>query len=280
MKNVYLLLILLHVTHGLDKIWLLRHCDKPDNVRNDCCSNNGYARSNHWHLYFERYFFPLGQNKIKIYTSNFHSSKTNICIHNINHIDDKTCQHSQRMYLTSNYLYNSLNKQNITSIINFDYCVGSYVDMIHNINNITNYTDIIIVWEHQEIVDIINYFNIKIDKWPHKLEDNYDIIFMIDLQTNKLYYDFFDYKNNIIIHNQNIDNWLTNISTIHSYYNYFSEQNNFNIICIIINLCYSIICVIFILHIIKLCTYLCDDSKWINESSSIKQSSYYTFSDV
>ena len=47
-----------------------------------------------------------------------------------------------------------------------------------------------------EILEIIKKFKINIEKFK-KYKKHYDIIFMIDIKNNNLYYDCYDYINNI-----------------------------------------------------------------------------------
>ena len=68
-----------------NKIWIIRHCDKPNDHNNPCCSDVGYERSIGWANYFKDY---LG-NKVNMITSDFHSKK--ICVNNVNHTKNN-CQ--------------------------------------------------------------------------------------------------------------------------------------------------------------------------------------------
>lgn len=216
MTNLCFIFILFSYVYASERIWLIRNCDKPKDIHNMCCSNKGYARANAWNLYFERYF---SDNYIKIYSSNFYKGNDNLCIRDIGHIGDKDCRFSQRTYLTANFLQNSLLRYNLSTTINSDYCIGFHKDMIKNILNYTEFTDTIIVWEHIEMLDILRYFDFNVEFSPDKIENNYDLIFMIDTKHRRMYYDCFDYNNNVIQCNRKITKILHNISTINSYYN-------------------------------------------------------------
>lgn len=210
---------------AIDRIWLLRHCDKPKDNQNPCCNQLGYFRANQWHTYFERYFDS--KTIIKIYTSGFYNeNKNNLCEIAINkYPENKKCKKSRRMWLTANIINNTLSKKyNLKGKINDDYCSGDYKKIIKNIKeNKKKYTDSIIVWQHHEIIDIIKHYDIKIDKWINK--NIYDILFMIDVTQKKLYYDFYVIDNKTDNHLDNIDSinkWLKDFDRIPIYY---SQKN-------------------------------------------------------
>jgi hypothetical protein len=182
---------------ALERIWLVRHCDKPKDTNNPCCSEMGYQRANMWYQYFQSWLNP--ENKIKVITSRFNKKK--VCIPNIDtnieNDSDNKCQKSQRMWITGFYIYRDLQiKFNLHSIMNTQYCIGQYKEMLKHIldkeknKEKDDTTDAIIVWEHNEMIDIIQHFGIKIDKW--KNENIYDIVFMMDVTKKpRLFYDCF-----------------------------------------------------------------------------------------
>jgi len=81
-----------------------------------------------------------------------------------------------------------------------------------------SYSDIILVWEHKEIIDLIQSFDIKISKWKNKYHDNYDLLFMIDIKNNELFYDCFNFEFFKIGCSKTIDNWLQDYKKINDYY--------------------------------------------------------------
>jgi hypothetical protein len=92
-------------------------------------------------------------------------------------------------------------------------------------------TDVIIVWEHTEIIEIIRHFDIKIKKWRNKHIDEYNIVFLIDIATKQLYYDCFDFITNNAICSNKVYKWLHNFQNINLYYNmnyYSSSAHIFN----------------------------------------------------
>lgn len=204
----FFLFTILPCSFALERIWIIRHCDKPSNKNNPCCSEIGYKRANAWYQYFQTYLKK--DDKIKIITSNYDFKKS--CIpQGLPLINTATpnsqCQKSQRMWITGYYIFSNLRvnmKFQLHNQINSEYCVGQYKEMLHHImNKDTETTDAIIVWEHNEIIDIIRHLGIKIDPW--KNDNIYDIVFMIQLHNktstsharflkhfqpkNKLYYD-------------------------------------------------------------------------------------------
>ena len=106
-----------------------------------------------------------------------------------------TCQKSQRMFLTAYNLHKSFESNDIMSNINAKFCIGEYNALMNEIEDNIN-KQIVIIWEHNEIIDIIRFLGIKIDKWKNKFDDISDIIFMID-ENNDLYYDCYDFENNV-----------------------------------------------------------------------------------
>jgi hypothetical protein len=206
-KFVISFILLVKETILTDRIWIIRHCDKPKN-NNPCCSDIGYKRSVKWGDYFKQYLHT--KNKIYIVTSDYKYDK--VCINNYPYSNkiNKKCQKSQRMFLTSYYLSGSLKSyQYSVENINTDYCIGEPEKVFSCINTIKNkYKEIILIWEHTEIIEIIQKFNIDIDKWHKKYKNNYDIVFMIDIENKKLSYGCFDFETNNKDCSQNIDEWL------------------------------------------------------------------------
>lgn len=215
--NIFFIIQIFNI-NSANKIWIIRHCDKPNNHKNPCCSDSGYERSIGWANYFKDY---LG-NKINIITSDFHS-KT-ICVDKLNHTKNN-CQKSQRMFLTTHYLSKQLLDMNYNiETINLNYCVGDSGKIFNHIQNMKNHNrninDIILIWEHNEIINFIRKYNIKIGLWKRKLKKNYDIVFMIDTNKNKLYYSCYDYKNKKINKcSHKIKKWLYKFDNIENYQN-------------------------------------------------------------
>ena len=206
-----------------NKIWIIRHCDKPNNPKNPCCSDIGYERSIGWANYFKHY---LGNN-INIITSNFHSNT--ICVDNLNH-SKNNCQKSQRMTLTTYYLSKELLNLNCKiQTINLNYCIGDSGKIFHHIQTMKyhnkNAIDIILIWEHHEIVNFIRKYNVKINQWKRKLKKNYDIVFMIDTEKNKLYYACYNYKKNNYKCSHHVIKWLDSFEPIEKYESNNSKQN-------------------------------------------------------
>jgi len=212
-----LLLILEPILSTIENIWLIRHCDKTINDNNPCCSNYGYDRANNWHEYFERYI----DSSPYIYASNYNEEKT--CIVNYYYKSNSDCQKSQRMFLTAQAIHDTFN--HIKNDVNIDYCTGQYVDLVKSLDDISN-KQVIIVWEHKEIVDIINYIGIKLDEWPKDAADEYNVVFMIDINKNQLYYDCYNWEDDDVKCSNVINDWLYKYESISSYYDKINTDEN------------------------------------------------------
>lgn len=202
-----------HLTSSIKRLWIIRHCDKPNSNSNPCCSEVGYERSSKWHIYFSKVFDKT--NKIQIYASNYNEKKRCIVTPYFQYNANKYCQKSQRMFLTANAISQSFINSNFTNIyhkeINNIFCVGESRQLISHLLSKRDITDAIIVWEHTEILDMIRRFHIKIRKWPNKYI--YDLVFLLDITSNKLFYECFDYLTNNTKCTYKVDLWLKNTAT-------------------------------------------------------------------
>jgi hypothetical protein len=216
MSHILFLIFFIQFVSSVERIWLLRHCDKPSNNESPCCSSIGYQRAENWFFYLTKYLNK--NNKIAIYSSNYNEKK--LCLKNNNYIPDYNCQKSQRMFLTAYYIHNKLTSNNfqIKKNINLHYCIGNKIDLINNIIVNEDIDDAIIVWEHKEIIEIIRYFNINIKKWKNKFTNVYDLIFLIDLHSKQLYIDCFNFQNNSTLCSKEVKNWLQPFPLISNYY--------------------------------------------------------------
>lgn len=201
-------------TKSIERLWIIRHCDKPNSNSNPCCNKIGYERSNKWYIYFSKVFDKT--NQIQIYTSNYNEQK--ICTINpkFQHKPNKHCQKSQRMFLTAYAISQTFMNNGITNTyhnteINNIFCVGESEQLISHLLHRRDVTDALIIWEHTEILDMIRRFNIKIRKWPNK--HIYDIVFLLDIKSNKLFYECFDYLTNNTKCPSKVDLWLENTAT-------------------------------------------------------------------
>jgi hypothetical protein len=149
---------------GMERLWIIRHCDKTNVLNNPCCSNLGYDRSKNWINYFKKYISL--NNNIKIYTSKYNlKNNKNICdsdtnFYNDDEIINKNCQKSQRMTITSNIIYDSFINNSYSQVfIEPKFCIGQIEKIYDSINyDMKNYnknkiTDGILIWEHQETWD-------------------------------------------------------------------------------------------------------------------------------
>jgi len=215
---LHLILFLDPVLSTFHNIWLIRHCDKPSDKTNPCCTNYGYDRANNWYNYFNQYI----ESEPYIYASNYNEKKQ--CTVSNYYISDSECQKSQRMFLTAQAISDSINY--MKDDVNIDFCTGQYADLIDTTNTIKN-NDIIIVWEHTEIVDMINYIGIDIEKWPDDANHEYNVVFMIDMNDQPtLYYDCYNWENRDTICSPVIDKWLKKHDRISYYYRKYGIESD------------------------------------------------------
>ena len=119
------------------------------------------------------------------------------------------------MFLTAYYLKETLQKfYKFQENININFCVGDKNNLLNDILKNNNVTDTILIWEHKEIISIIRFFGIDIKKWKNKFQNNYNIVFMIDIKTKQLFYDCFDFIENITSCPDKVDLWLNNFNKI------------------------------------------------------------------
>lgn len=208
------ILVILNVTASTKHVWLIRHCDKPNDKESSCCSSYGYKHANNWYKYFEKYI----TSSPYIYGANYNEEYQCTEYHNYNY--DRNCQKSQRMYLTAYAIHESFYYSK--NEVNIDYCTGQYKELSKSVSNINN-DNVIVVWEHSEIIDIINYFGINVNKWPNNLDDEYNIVFMIDVDSSKLYYDCYQWEADYTYCSNDIIKWLNKYTKISDYY----EKKNY-----------------------------------------------------
>jgi hypothetical protein len=148
-------------------ILIIRHCDKPTDDNNPCCSKKGYERAEYWKRYFQHY------NNLTTYTAGFRT-RPDQCLKDFPFNSNHKCQHSQRMLLTS-YI--------IGKPIRSGYCVGDEKKLVRDLNKDENS---LIVWEHDGISKILRLLNVK---YPYKIDSSrYDQVITINydklLSTN------------------------------------------------------------------------------------------------
>ena len=204
---VFCFFLYLTQIYSLENLWIMRHCDK-NNDDDPCCSQKGYERALHWHEYLQQYIIY----DTYVYGAGFGSDQ-NECITNDIYSTNKNCQQSQRMFLTAYSILKTFNK----SIgMNIDYCSGDYEDLTKSCYK-QPYKDVVVAWKHEEITDIIKYIGIEIDDWPDDV-DEYNIIFMIDVKTNHLYYDCYNFEDNTRTCTKETYAWLEKYDNISEYY--------------------------------------------------------------
>jgi len=253
------LVSLYSTSYAVERLWIIRHCDKPfdlasSNDQNNCCSDIGYQRAEKWHLFFDKNF--ESRNLIQMYASNFdYSESCRTFEQNYMSSQPKNyCQKSQRMYLTAYYIKENLEnlKHNVKSSIDTEHCIGEVHDLLYSINNNNHISDAVLIWEHKEIIDIIRKFDIDINEWTHDYKDVYDIVFMIDLKKKKLYYECYDYRDSSMQCIPVIKSWLKHYDHIQTYKSMIQSSREDNIILV-----YLVICIASIVGFMIYLFYLC-----------------------
>jgi len=210
---------------SLDHIWLIRHCDKTNDSDDPCCSQYGYQRADNWYKYFSKYIHL--KSSIQIYASNYNEKKQ--CIANNDYKPNSSCQKSQRMFITGLSIND---KMTPGQKINIDYCIGEYKDLVDTIESGSE-NEAIVVWEHKEIVNIINRLGIALSDWPDSASEEYNVVFMVDYNKQRLYYDCYNFIDGTNKCSDQISSWLKNYGSIESYYMLDMERS------MLVNITYS-----------------------------------------
>jgi hypothetical protein len=193
------------IFNALQDVVIIRHCDKV-NDDDPCCSDTGSDRANTWHKVMD----PIASgSKLNIYTSSANFDA--LCKPNIIYSSDSSCQHSQRMVLTSYMIYYNLAA---TGKVDSSYCIGDYKQLVKDINSDADkISHGLIVWKHTEIPTIINQWNVPLASWPADADGHYDIIFRLNFTSNsdknpKLSYNCFDFQKNVFACSSEVTQWL------------------------------------------------------------------------
>jgi hypothetical protein len=229
MYKLFLLLILFPIiVNATERVYIVRHCDKSNRISNPCCSALGYERAFLWAEYLSNHlastnihFINAGTSSpkqcvVSIIVNNTTRNSDGNTIHNdnldLNYSRDFRCQRSERLLLTTHQIRQNLK---YPSTIEGHYCVGNPSKVVKAIYE-ASAEDVILVWEHTEILEILSLLGWNLGKWPD--QDHYNVIFMVDLKNKKLYYDIVNLYRDPNITNSNSDlkyhTWLSNYSFI------------------------------------------------------------------
>lgn len=163
-------------------IWFLRHCDKPADPHNPCCTPHGLLRTTHW----ASYLTPLinaSTDSVSLYASGFQPSSYPLCPPLLEGRGKPSCPHSQRMFVTAHHLRQELIKG--PSFLHSppvwsQGCVGDWKHMWNHLVQSPSLASIVI-WEHNEIIDILRHASgLPIGPW----EDNnlYNLVFHLEIK--------------------------------------------------------------------------------------------------
>jgi hypothetical protein len=175
------------------RIWFIRHCDKPNNPNDRGCSSKGIWRANQWAQYF------IGRvNKPTLYTSGFRGYKNAQCP-----------QKSERMMTTAILIKNEL----MGASIKTDYCIGQGSELIRKLRKETG--DTIVIWEHTEIIEMLQIMGIPlVQKTAKYLKKEFGIVFL--WENHRLSFDCFPEECSEIVVKTlkdfpRIPSWMTNL---------------------------------------------------------------------
>eukprot|EP01033_Poteriospumella_lacustris_P005654 gene5654-4045_t len=117
----------------------------------------GYDRANTWNRLFDA---ALEDKKLTLYSPGAAYDTATQCKPNIKITNQSSCQKSQRMALTAKLInYNS----NSEVDVKMDYCTGQYQKVVSDITDAAaDVQRALIVWQHTEIVSIINAWNVPL----------------------------------------------------------------------------------------------------------------------
>jgi hypothetical protein len=175
-------------------IFIIRHCDKDTG---NGCTAQGYARAKKWGSFFAKknlktpliyaFGFKLkgcvdSQPAVKI--------RQNACLVDIEQLltdvgsdcayNHTGCSSSQRAFITACGASGISGAQVIT-----EFCVGHEEELVNDLYNQNGDCDIIISWEHNGIIDILNAMSKKFksntifDPWNDKDKNVYNLLFTI-----------------------------------------------------------------------------------------------------
>lgn len=182
-------------------IYIIRHCDKDLTVSKDGCGTQGYERAKKWMDFFKSknlsspIFYAFGFKLTDCKKSAVAKGRTNACPGNVETVVVATketcpefnytkCSSSQRAVLTICPLATSFDSEVIT-----EFCTGKETDLVDDVYKQNAASDIVIVWEHNAIIDIFNAlatkFSIKKTYTPWgKNDDMYNLLFTIPRSNN------------------------------------------------------------------------------------------------
>jgi len=118
------------------------------------------------------------------------------------------------MYWTAKLLHDRLQQSadiTVSRTVNSKWCVGEgaqLMDHVYTSSESRATTDLIIVWEHHEIVEMIRRLGIHMPKWRKTHVNEYSLVLQMDVTHHKLYYDCFDYRTNQTGCSEEIAGWL------------------------------------------------------------------------
>lgn len=193
-----------------NKIWLIRHCHVHI-LNTQCCSIVGDSRSSHWGNFFMEHI----SKPASIMASGYTFDKSCKEISNLTIVpplmsllsSSSYCRNSQHMYLTAYAIYYRLGNK-VEGDVNTEFCVGQERELVAFLKKRNLKKDVVVVWEHYGIVDILRNFGVEVSNWKNKLKDHYELVFWVDIQEGKWGYQCYEYGKNDVSCSQSVVDWL------------------------------------------------------------------------
>jgi hypothetical protein len=188
------------------KVWLIRHCDKLTKYESPCCSSYGYLRSEKWGDYFETKI----STPLFLMASDYQSKKECEIMSSIveGFSSLSQCPKSQRMYITAQIIQQTLEGKGAVKGIDSSFCVGEESALVQFLLKREEKGDVLVVWEHNGIVDILRHFGFKLSKWKNQLKEYYELVFWVDIDKEDWGYDCYYFENINTGCSQPVVDWL------------------------------------------------------------------------
>lgn len=163
---------------AVERIWFIRHCDKP--LHGPCCTSLGYDRSRNWHKYLSQHI----STNLTIYTSGTRSTKT--CMNDPRDIPIiKHCPRSHRMLITAHLIH-----QSMPSTIRDGYCTGDTELLLSDIQDDPT-PDVLVVWQHEELAQMVE--TLTFDRFDI-VELPYETIIMVNMLEKSVRRDNYNFN--------------------------------------------------------------------------------------
>jgi hypothetical protein len=176
---MWMALLLIAAAGAVDRIWILRHCDKPRD--GPCCSALGYERAYAWGAYLS-HRVPAAASVLYLEAGASSPRRCGVPANHSRAPVDAQCQRSERLRITSRILQDVLARP---FVVHGGYCTGDARGILRRLARETAATDAVIVWEHTEIASLLAGLGHAGAEWPDP--HRYDFAFLVS--GGALYWD-------------------------------------------------------------------------------------------